>query len=418
MSFLTRIKDIFTPAGNDVPFLIWGGGVETVLKQTPAQLYRTQPHLQTVIKFRARNVAQLGLHAYERTADHDRRSGTGSALDMLIHAPNPDQTMYELMAQLVSDYDLYGVAYWIIAPDLDADSGWQIRPLSPTWVTGTQGGTMWAPEHYLINTPHGTTGKLPASEVLAFREWNPTGRLDAFSPIDALKDVLAEQIEAWKFRRQVWERGGRVGAYITRPKDAPWSEEARLRFMQSWREFQANGAKAGSTPLLEDGMTLNRSGFSAREEEWAESTKLSLQTVAAVYHVQPAMIGATEGASYASTREFRSMLYTETLGPLLRMIEARLNQFLVPKIAPGSNLYLEFNIDAKLSGNFEEQASILSTATGAPWMTVNEARALRNLSRIDGGDDLVVPLNVIKGGQASPQDGGTPPPAIEAAKEE
>ena len=37
-------------------------------------------------------------------------------------------------------------------------------------------------------------------------------------------------------------------------------------------------------------------------------------------------------------------------------------------------------------------------------MTRNEARADNNLPPIDGGDELIVPLNVIEGGQASPQD--------------
>ena len=37
-------------------------------------------------------------------------------------------------------------------------------------------------------------------------------------------------------------------------------------------------------------------------------------------------------------------------------------------------------------------------------MTRNEARADNNLPPIEGGDDLIVPLNVLEGGQASPQD--------------
>lgn len=102
------------------------------------------------------------------------------------------------------------------------------------------------------------------------------------------------------------------------------------------------------------------------------------------------------------------MLYSETLGPTMRMIEDRINTFLAPKVgAPDAN-YIEFDIRSKLSGDFEEQASVMSTSVGAPWITPNEARASQNLPRVDGGDELVVPLNVTKGGQSSPQDGGDP----------
>jgi hypothetical protein len=58
-----------------------------------------------------------------------------------------------------------------------------------------------------------------------------------------------------------------------------------------------------------------------------------------------------------------------------------------------------------MRGSFEEQAGVLSTSVGAPWMTRNEARAKQNMSAIDGGDELITPLNVLVGGQASPQDG-------------
>ena len=35
-------------------------------------LWRTQPHLRTVVSFRAENVAQLGLHAFTMAADGSR----------------------------------------------------------------------------------------------------------------------------------------------------------------------------------------------------------------------------------------------------------------------------------------------------------------------------------------------------------
>src|SRR5699024_2688674 len=91
-------------------------------------------------------------------------------------------------------------------------------------------------------------------------------------------------------------------------------------------------------------------------------------------------------------------------------IEARLNRFLVPRLMGAEarrRFYVEFNIEEKLQGNFEEQSQALQVSTGAPWMTRNEARAIRNLPALPGGDALVTPLNVLVGGQASPRDSGS-----------
>jgi hypothetical protein len=116
------------------------------------------------------------------------------------------------------------------------------------------------------------------------------------------------------------------------------------------------------------------------------------------------MLGATGGISYANVKEFRKMLYGETLGPRLKVIEDRINSKFIPLTDPNKNLYVEFNTQAKLAGSFDEQADYNSKSAGAPWKTVNEVRKLENLPPIEGGDQLITPMNVTVGGQASPAD--------------
>ena len=86
------------------------------------------------------------------------------------------------------------------------------------------------------------------------------------------------------------------------------------------------------------------------------------------------------------------------------MLQQRINSFPLPMIGADSDIHVEFDLTEKLKGSFEERASIIQASVGGPWMTRNEARADNNLPPIDGGDELIVPLNVVAGGQASPQD--------------
>lgn len=382
---------------------------QMVLGMTPEELYRTQPHLRTVLSFVARNVAHLGLKAYARRSDDDRETLHDDPLALLMKYPNPSMTRFELLETLASDLGLYDRAYWLVGEDASRPSGWILRPIPPAWVTGHKGGGAFAPSAYVVQKPNGRRFEVPAESVLEFHGWNPDRPKYGTSPVETLKQVLAEQVQAWSYREQVWQRGGRVGAYITRPKDSNWSDAARERFARDWKDRWTgrDGKKAGGTPILEDGMELKRLGFTAREEEWAEVAKLALSTVASVYHVNPVMVGILDNANFSNTKEFRKMLYSETLGPTLARIEDRINTFLAPLVSGREDAYVEFNIQEKLQGDFEEQASIISTAVGAPWMTVNEARAKMNLPAIDGGDERVIPLNVLIGGQASPRDTGS-----------
>ena len=52
--------------------------------------------------------------------------------------------------------------------------------------------------------------------------------------------------------------------------------------------------------------------------------------MANAFHVNPTMVGILDNANYSNVREFRKMLYGDTLGPLIAEIESTLNAFLIP----------------------------------------------------------------------------------------
>jgi HK97 family phage portal protein len=269
---------------------------------------------------------------------------------------------------------------------------------------------------HVADVKNGGGVDVPADRVLYFPGWNPTTAVGIpSSPLDSIKSVIAEQAAAFEFRKLAWQNGAQIGGAIERPQGVQWKEGARERFISDVREkFGGEGTRRGGFMLLEDGMKLNSQQFNAREAEWIDAAKLSLSLVAAIYHVNPTMVGLLDNANYSNVREFRKMLYGDTLGPIMASIEDRLNAFLVTRFDDTDELYVEFNIAEKLQGSFEEQAAAMQTSVGAPWMTRSEARARLNMPPVEGADELVVPLNVLVGGQASPRDSA--PPASAASR--
>jgi HK97 family phage portal protein len=376
---------------------------------TVAELWRAQPQLRTVVSFVARNVAQLGLHVFELVNDTDRRRDRTSPAAQAFAQPDVNQTIYDLIYALVGDMLLYDRAYWFVGPSNATNSGLMLRRLPPTWVTQNPADLFTVKSYSVVQDRN--TADVPAKQILDFTGYSPASPLYGSPTVESLRETLREQIEAAKYRSQVWRRGGRVSTILQRPADAPeWSNEARERFREDWyAKYTGNGKYAGGTPILEDGMTINRIDFNAREQQFVEAAKLSLQTVASAFHVNPTMIGLLDNANYSNVREFRRMLYGDTLGPLLTQIETRLNTFLLPMLGmDSSRFYAEFNIQEKLKGSFEEQAQALQASVGRPWMTADEARGRLNLPGLGGdADQLVTPMNVMVGGQASPQDSGS-----------
>lgn len=400
---LQRWRDLFRPTyvqynfGPDAP--------AQVLNYTARQLYNTQDNLSAVVNFLSNSIAQLPLKVYKRTEENNRERDRVSTAALLLYRPNGDQTEYEFIRALAVEYFVFGCVYVWILPDADSQSGFQARIIPTDWVTSTEKRTNYGPDKITVSAS-GSQIEIPRAEFVRFCTYSPGNPAGYVSPISALRQTLEEQIQAGRFRKELWRSSGRLNAQIIRPKDVqPWGEEAKKRWIEAFREaWGPGGSKAGSIPLLEDGMEIKPFTTSFKEQQWAESIKLSREAVAAAYGINPSLVWHSDTQTYASSKDNARALYAECLGPVLQMLQQRINSFLLPMVGSDPNTYVEFDLTEKLKGSFEERASILQASVGGPWLTRNEARADNNLPPIEGGDTLIVPLNVVEGGQASPQD--------------
>ena len=371
------------------------------------QLYATQANLHAVVSFLADSVAQLPLKVYTRDAEFDRQRDRESVAAKLLFKPNADQTAYEMWNAVMIELLLMGVSTLWVLPDPDSESGYQLRLVPKEWIMDSERSTNYAPDKIRIMTNSGGNYiEIPRTEFVQFRMYSPGNPGGYQSPLAALRQTLNEQIQADRFRTEIWSSSGRFNAYITRPANVqPWNDEQRNKFVTAFREgWGKGGSKSGSIPLLEDGMEIKPYQFNAQQAQYAESKQLSREDVAAAYHVNPSLIWHTSTQTYASAKDNARALYADCLGPTLQMLQQRINTFLLPIVGANPSTYVEFDLTEKLKGSFEERASILQASVGGPWMTRNEARADNNMPPIEGGDELIVPLNVVEGGQSSPKD--------------
>lgn len=373
---------------------------------SPRELYATQANLHAVISFLSSSVAQLPLKVYARKSDTDRQRDRNSNTALLLYRPNADQTEYEFFEALVIEYLLFGEAIVWLLPDTDSESGFQLRIIPSEWVEKVEYETNYAPKSLQIRANGGKTITIDKKNFVIFKMYQPGSPATYLSPIDSLKQTLAEQIQADKFRTSIWKSSGRFNSYITRPANVQqWDKKARDAWTEAFRKgWSEGGQKQGSMPILEDGMEIHNYTFNAKEAQYAETKQLSREDVAAAYHINPSLVWHTETQTYASAKDNARALYADCLGPMLQMIQQRINSFLLPKIGANPNLYVEFDLEEKLKGSFEERAQIYQSACGVPYLTVNEVRADLNRAPIEGGDERVIPLNVLVGGQMSAQD--------------
>lgn len=397
---MERLRTLLRPTV--VQFSMGPDAPAEVLNMTVRSLYNTQDNLAAVVNFIANSIAQLPLKVYVRGENDDRKRDRDSAAAKLLYLPNADQTSFEFVRALVTEYLLFGRNYVWILPDPESESGWQLRVVPEEWIIRTEKENPYGPKNIIISVDGIGTVEVPRGEFVPFSTYSPGNPGGYVSPVAALRQTLEEQIQAGRFRRELWKSSGRLNAQIVRPKDVqPWTEETKRKWVEAFREaWGAGGTKAGSIPLMEDGMEIKTFNASFKEQQWVESVKLSRESVAAAYMINPSLVWHSDTQTYASSKDNARALYAECLGPILQMLQQRINAFLLPKISAAPGTYCEFDLAEKIKGSFEERAGIIQSSVGGPWLTRNEARRDNNLPPVPGGDELIVPLNVSTGGEA------------------
>jgi HK97 family phage portal protein len=350
------------------------------LSQAYDTIYRSQPNVRICVDFLARNVAQLGLPVYRRISDTDRERLNDHELAQWLSTPNPATTRYRLIEDLMTDLGIYFRAYWL---KVRTDQAIGLMRLPPDEMR-VEGGLL--PSAF-IWTVNGIEKTFTPSEIVHF-----SGYRLGISPLETLRRILAEESSAGEYRESLWSRGAKHEGIWERSAGAANHTPTQLsNWRQQWQEF-ASSSKAGMTAVGEKGWTYKATAFSAKDSEYIQGGKLRREVCAAAYHIPQPMVGILEHATFSNIRAQHEHLYQDCLGPWNEMITQEIERQLLIECRDQDRVYLEFNIDAKMAGTPQDRAASLQMATGRPWRTVNEARALENLPRIDDPElDTVAP---------------------------
>ncbi len=364
-------------------------------ERDPLRLWRAQPSLRKVVGFIAEQISQLPWHAFERVSDTDRQRVQGSRAEQLLRHPAPLIGGAALLEAMVIDWMLWDRYAAIVDGD-------QIIRLPPRLWT-IKSDAIGRPVKVLLLTPPDQPD-IDLTEAPLIIDWGWSDiAAGGISPLITLAEILDEARESVKWRKRQWDTAPRFGGLLKHPKTFR-DTKTRERFEISWKAWQ-EGRRG--TPILEDGLEYQAAPqLNPRDARDIEGRQWTDTEVAGAYGIPPELLGIRPG-NFSNMAALRSMLFGPTLGPKITRLEqavARVANTLDPG-RPG--LYLELSREAAINGSLIEQAQVLQTMTGGPIMTRAEARARLNLPHLEGTDELIVPLNVLEGGQASPTDSGS-----------
>lgn len=384
--------------GNGFPVINWRPGDRDVIRvgglpRSLSELYRTQPSVRICVGFLAQQMAHLKLKTYQRTdeAPHYLREGD-HPLASLLDEPNTFTSGFDLIRDTVADIAIYDTAYWLKRfagndPSAPGANLFLFR-IPPAFVAPYGGTFLSRPTEYRVNLGNGQgTFEFGPEEIVDFSGYHPLDNNCGLSPLESLKFVLSEELAMAQHRTGYWANGARREGVIERPLEAPeLDNEGLARLQEAFTGRTAGPNNAGKAAILEEGSHWVETSFSAKDSEYIAGREFSLDVVATVYNIPLAVLSRKNTATFASMREFRKMLYVDTLGPWSARIEKTVDQQLV-KDFNDPDLFVEFNIEEKLQGDFEESAAAIRQHVQVPDMSVNGSRKIQNLEPFGDPND-------------------------------
>jgi HK97 family phage portal protein len=181
------------------------------------------------------------------------------------------------------------------------------------------------------------------------------------------------------------------------------AKQLRDSFMATY-----TGVGARKLPLvLTEGGKVSELSISPVDLQLIESRRYEKEDICQALGVPPVIIGDNDKTSSWGTgiEQITLGFVKFTIKPMLRRWEEELNR----KLFRNAGQFIEFELDGLLRGDSKAQAEVFKSALGGPgsgdgYMTVNEIRRLKNLPRMDGGDELFKAQR----GTTSPSPAGTP----------
>ncbi len=383
----------------------WYGPVETA---TPAGIDVTPDNALRVsavygcIRILREALGHLPFLVYERTGDDSREKATDNSLWKVLHdRPNRWQTPMAWKEMGVSHLMLRGNFYNVIK---FGGEDMELWPLNPDRVTvkQTSGGDLI----YTYRNKLGDLIEYEQDDIYHVMGQSLNG-ITGVGPIEYARNTIGSTIAQETHGASLFKNGGLPAFWIYRPLERKWTKEAQGNFRRGWRRMHGGSENAGNPPIMADGMELRELKLNNRDSQWMESRGLSAEEICRFFGISPHMIGVRSTAPKGDTEQKALEFLMYTLTPLAARFEQAANASL---ILDREKYFTKFNLDALRRADTKSRHEAHNIAVQGGWKSINEVRALEDLNPVEGGNEVLRPLNMqpAGGGPDENEQGGQP----------
>lgn len=342
-------------------------------------------YLNRAIDKRAEKVAETEWYTTDKAGNKIEED----ELINLLYKPNRVFTGREFWKLYQKYYDLIGEVYIYLEKGREfGDKELKIiglHLLLPTTVKPYFNADGSA-QKYEVKTGTETKTYKP-DEIVYIHNPNPKQPLRGISLVATGIHAVQTEVRINQYQANVLENGGKVEGVFSF-KTAPLTKEQLQEQKDRYQKEYGSAKKSGLPLFLGGDATYTRTGMTMEELSYLESKKMTLDDICILTGVPKALLSSVDDIKYDNAEASRTIFLSETIRPLIEVLRTNLDEKIVPK---DKNLkYIDPTPE-----NIEQKIKLRESGIKNHYMTINEAREDAGLDPIDGGDDILIPFNLM-----------------------
>ena len=362
---------------------------------TYEEIVRKQLWARIAVNKLSYGIGRVPLKTYRKNADGSRERVTDSPLAALMRRPNESKETGHaagFKARIV--YDLYTFANALIVkvqarPDAVPS---MLIPVSPRGCMIADNGD------YVWNQHLSNERRFKPWQIIHLIEPGPTTSGFGVSRWEAARLTLAIEYAAQRLGAATFNNGARPGGIINvkggLPPGSAERQVAIERFSSEVKRRFGGPDKAGLPAVLEGDVNWLAMAYNLDDSAVVDHRQLTREEIAALLDIPQPALGILDEANFASVDMLHIMLYQDTFGWPVTLIEETFESQLIAGVPAFENQFVEFDMNGVMRGAFSERMAGYVSAINGMVMTPDEARDRENLPRMGGrAAELQFPLN-------------------------
>jgi HK97 family phage portal protein len=359
------------------------------------------PPFWRAVNMLSADCAKLPIYTYRRVDGGKVQDLTHPAHRLFRVRPNPFQTPFDFVRQIVAQSVSTGNGYAYVDRD-NAGRPVALLVLDSMRVVAVRAdGMPW----YVYSVPNSAEKRrIPGHDIIHLQGLS----LDGMAGLDVntyIRDAIGHGIAAQAFGAKFFANSARPNVALMHP--GKLTAQAQANILNSWSAMHQGLDNAHKSALLCEGMDVKTLSINARDSQLIESVRWSIIDVANFFGIPPHKLGDTSANSYNSRTEENQAYLDQALNPILVQLEWQLKTKLLTESELDNETHtIDVQRYALEQANLEARTAYYTASlAGAAWMTVDEIRRAEGMNTV-GGDNAEIqqPTNNFAGEPEPPDD--------------